>query len=84
MQLLAFFGAIGGMKNFVGTILGTFGNYFSGKFFGSKLTSDLYIQKKRKSKNKKSNIVDINHEGESFKSTEDTNKLNVGEDYHKG
>ena len=43
MQLLEFFGAIGGMTRFVGSILGQFGGYFSAKFFGAKLMTDLYI-----------------------------------------
>lgn len=49
MQILAFFGAIGGMQRFVGAILGKIGGYFSAKFFGAKLMTDLYIQKKNKS-----------------------------------
>ena len=52
MQILAFFGAIGGMQRFVGAILGKVGGYFSGKFFGAKLMTDLYIQKKNSGKNK--------------------------------
>ena len=43
MGMLAFFGAIGGMNRFVGTILSKFGGYFSSQFFGAKLMSDLYI-----------------------------------------
>ena len=43
MGMLAFFGAVGGMKNFMMAILGKFGGYFSGKFFGAKLMTDLYI-----------------------------------------
>ena len=41
--MLAFFGAVGGMKNFMLAILGKFGGYFSGKFLGAKLMTDLYI-----------------------------------------
>ena len=48
MEILAFFGAIGGMQRFVGKIFGQFGNYFSAKFFGAKLANDLYIMKKKK------------------------------------
>lgn len=29
-------------------VLGKFAGYFSGKFFGAKLMTDLYIQKKKK------------------------------------
>ena len=43
MQLLEFFGAVGGMTRFVGSILGQLGGYFSAKFFGAKLMTDLYI-----------------------------------------
>ena len=39
MQLLEFFGAIGGMQRFVGAILSKFGGYFSAKFFGANLMS---------------------------------------------
>ena len=48
MEILAFFGAIGGMQRFVGKMFGFAGNYFSAKFFGAKLANDLYIMKKKK------------------------------------
>lgn len=48
MEILAFFGAVGGMQRFVGKIFGYFGNYFSAKFFGAKLANDLYLLKKKK------------------------------------
>ena len=72
MGMLAFFGAIGGMKNFMIAILGKFGGYFSGKFFGAKLMTDLYIEKKR---NKKSSTTmkEGGHQ-DKLKNIEDYNK----------
>ena len=65
MQVLAFFGAIGGMQRFVGKFFGKVGNYFSGKFFGAKLASDLYIMKKNKKTKSKKSKTGITENGQT-------------------
>ena len=84
MQVLAFFGAVGGMQRFVGKFFGQLGGYFSGKFFGAKLASDLYIMKKnKKAKSKKTTKAGITENGMASKVLPQ-NKLLVGEDFNKG
>lgn len=48
MGMLAFFGAIGGMNRFIGSIFKIGGGYFSGKFFAAKMMSDMYMEKVKK------------------------------------
>ena len=59
MQVLAFFGAIGGMQRFMGKFFSIVGSYFSAKFFAPKLTRDLYIQKKKKKNNDQAHVMNL-------------------------
>ena len=76
MEILAFFGAIGGMQRFVGKFFGMVGNYFSSKFFGAKLANDLYIMKKKKK-------IQNKHTSTPENKVNIKNKLIVPEDFTK-
>jgi hypothetical protein len=68
-QILDFLGDIGGFKEAILLMLVTFGEYFSAKFFISKVAQDIYIRKKTPGKSP--NMVNLqkdyqNEGGESM------------------
>ena len=84
MSILAFFGAVGGMKNFVGKYFGMVGGWFSAKFFGAKLANDMYLMKKKKKQTKKSKPNPTPTDDLEKDHNNDKNKLHIPENLNSG